>query len=341
MIKLPSFRRGVAHTCENPQCERVGHRVGLHLANCEVCRQPLGVVPGWNVPRLFAAMLLGALLLGSVLGGVHASLAHFAARRQAALLARCRQELESALADATQDDFEGALAAVQARFHLTPEQARELRGSTSPLAQSLPNGFRPETRHELEALVRSSFADQLVSPEEQAALDRYVAEQKLSPKAARAIEEDLERRIREADESIARGKELVDLERYAEALRELQAATEKDPGNSIAWADLGAAAVLAGNPGQAQEAYRKALALDPQSWLAHYNLALLCARRGDREAAFDHLRRALAALPDTADRERRAMVRGLLEEPSLGPLRDDPRFADLLGAGALKSAGSR
>ncbi|NJL26961.1 MAG: hypothetical protein HC897_03295, partial [Thermoanaerobaculia bacterium] len=57
---------------------------------------------------------------------------------------------------------------------------------------------------------------------------------------------------------------------------------------------------------------------------------LASARSGDRRAAFDHISKALAALPPSADRERRALLRDLLEDPSLTKLRSDPRFSQIL-----------
>jgi mannose-6-phosphate isomerase-like protein (cupin superfamily) len=57
-----------------------------------------------------------------------------------------------------------------------------------------------------------------------------------------------------------------------------------------------------------------------------YNLACCEARLGDVELAFEHLDRSLAGRPDLVE-----LARG---DDDLAALRDDPRFAELVGAAA-------
>jgi mannose-6-phosphate isomerase-like protein (cupin superfamily) len=57
-----------------------------------------------------------------------------------------------------------------------------------------------------------------------------------------------------------------------------------------------------------------------------YNLACCEARLGDVELAFEHLGRSLAGRPDLIE-----LARG---DDDLAALRDDPRFAELVGAAA-------
>jgi tetratricopeptide (TPR) repeat protein len=57
-----------------------------------------------------------------------------------------------------------------------------------------------------------------------------------------------------------------------------------------------------------------------------YNLACCEARLGDLELAFEHLDRSLAGRPDLVE-----LARG---DDDLAALRDDPRFAELVGAAA-------
>jgi tetratricopeptide (TPR) repeat protein len=129
---------------------------------------------------------------------------------------------------------------------------------------------------------------------------------------------------------------------YAEARRAFTHATESDPGNPLAWANLGAVDILLGQKDEARTCYGRALALDPGNWLAHYNLGLLAARSGDRESAFAHFSGALTSLPATATRERGEVVGGLLHEPGLDEFRRDPRFSDLLsGSSVNASSGSK
>lgn len=140
----------------------------------------------------------------------------------------------------------------------------------------------------------------------------------------------LEERRAAVEQSLSRGRALVAERLIEEARAEFEHATEIDPTSSMAWANLGAARMLLGQADAALDAYDRALELDPDNWLAHYNLALASARSGDRRAAFDHISQALTALPPGADRERRALIRDLLEEPAFAELRSDPRFSQIL-----------
>jgi tetratricopeptide (TPR) repeat protein len=63
--------------------------------------------------------------------------------------------------------------------------------------------------------------------------------------------------------------------------------------------DLGFVLERQGMPEEAAEAYRKALALDPESDAAHYNLGGSLARAGDFAGAETHFRTALAKRPST------------------------------------------
>jgi tetratricopeptide (TPR) repeat protein len=141
-----------------------------------------------------------------------------------------------------------------------------------------------------------------------------------------------------AEHGLARGQAMIGRRQYTEARQEFTEVTRVDPGNAMAWASLGAVDMVLGDAGEALHCYDQALALDPGNWLAHYNLALHSARHGDREAAFAHLRQALAALP-AASRERREVIADLLGEPALQEVRGDARFAGLLG-GEAAGAGS-
>jgi Flp pilus assembly protein TadD len=66
------------------------------------------------------------------------------------------------------------------------------------------------------------------------------------------------------------------------------------------YSDLGFVLEREGMPGEAVEAYRKALELDPQSAAANYNLGASLARGGEFAKAERHLRAATAADPKSA-----------------------------------------
>lgn len=71
----------------------------------------------------------------------------------------------------------------------------------------------------------------------------------------------------------------------AEAERQFQFSVDREPGNAAAWNDLGVARDLLRRHGDAQMAYRRALAANPQMIGAQVNLALSLAMSGDAGAA--------------------------------------------------------
>ncbi|HKU58106.1 MAG TPA: hypothetical protein VJP39_00760 [Gaiellaceae bacterium] len=73
----------------------------------------------------------------------------------------------------------------------------------------------------------------------------------------------------------------------------------------------------------ARVAIAEMLALHPDAWHAPYNAACFESLMGDADAAFDYLRRAQAMNPEA--------LRPFLEgDTDLDPIRDDPRFQELL-----------
>lgn len=71
----------------------------------------------------------------------------------------------------------------------------------------------------------------------------------------------------------------------AEAERQFQSAIDRDPGNAAAWNDMGVARDLLRRHDDAQAAYRRALAANPQMIGAQVNLALSLAMSGNAGAA--------------------------------------------------------
>lgn len=335
---LDLFRIHAGQKCSNPSCGKKGDRVIEESGECTACGGPL--VPDWDPNwRVIVAAALGLVIVLGLLGfTLHLWLGRLARERQEKLLAQASARLEESLEGATAADVDRLVAAVQSALHLTETQRQQLVEMEGEKLASLPRLPTPEIRQRLESLLREAYADGTLSPEERDRRDRLVAEERLVPEAADKIEQDLAARLEQAHRHLARGKELVERHRISEARHEFLAATESDPQAPLAWANLGAAEVLLGQTEQAREAYRKSLELDPGNWLAHFNLALLAARGGDREEALEHLEKSLASLPATATRERRALVRGVLHEPALATVRDDPRVADLLSEAA--TAGS-
>jgi mannose-6-phosphate isomerase-like protein (cupin superfamily) len=74
-----------------------------------------------------------------------------------------------------------------------------------------------------------------------------------------------------------------------------------------------------------QKIMEQLIAEKPDFWAVHYNAGCFDSLAGDKDAAFAHLRRAKEL---DADGESAPYFR---EDTDLDPLRDDPRFEELLG----------
>jgi tetratricopeptide (TPR) repeat protein len=91
------------------------------------------------------------------------------------------------------------------------------------------------------------------------------------------------------------------------AIPVLEAAAQLEPTNTMIWSNL-AAAYLGKLPfatserqGRAIGAYERALALDPRTPHAHYNLGLIFLERNDRSLAATHFQAALDTDPTDRD----------------------------------------
>jgi FG-GAP repeat/FG-GAP-like repeat len=109
---------------------------------------------------------------------------------------------------------------------------------------------------------------------------------------------------------------------YHGAIRVLEPAMTGLQDNAGAWRSLGLAHLRLHEPRPAQEAYSKALSLQPGNALPLMYLGIAAAQLGQADVAFDWLRKA----KDT----RRVDMTQLDREPDLRDLRGDPRYADLL-----------
>ena len=109
--------------------------------------------------------------------------------------------------------------------------------------------------------------------------------------------------IAERDPAIqaAMGHAWLARENQRKALPHLEAAVRLDPGRAPAWADLGLARIMTGEPELAREALDRALRHDPGLATAWYNRGLLnlhAERLGEAEA---DLARAAVLAPDNPD----------------------------------------
>jgi Flp pilus assembly protein TadD len=98
--------------------------------------------------------------------------------------------------------------------------------------------------------------------------------------------------------------------RFDQARRELEAGLERDPQLAEGWNALGVVRSRAGETGQAIEAWRRALELDPRLPDALFNLALALGNSGDLDGAAGALERYVRLV----DGEERARAESMLRE---------------------------
>ncbi|MSP56433.1 MAG: AAA family ATPase [Myxococcales bacterium] len=143
---------------------------------------------------------------------------------------------------------------------------------------------------------------------------------------------------------VALGRAYLDAGRHADALVELKAAVLQSPGREDARVALGEAAFALGRNPEAVDAWAPVLAqLEPAQLLELARAALTCGRRPDAQAAYD---RVIALDPDLRDlgveRSLRFSVVGHDSAPEPEPAVAVPRarpsicFADVGGLEALK-----
>jgi len=123
------------------------------------------------------------------------------------------------------------------------------------------------------------------------------------------------------------GDDAQALRAAAMTLERAQRATAKDPSNGPALAAGAIALAMSGEEDRAREWMRRALAFDPENLSTRYNLAcsLLLDLR-DPDAALDMLQPYFDKLTS------RTHLRHLLADPDLNPIRDHPRFKEMLSA---------
>ena len=95
------------------------------------------------------------------------------------------------------------------------------------------------------------------------------------------------------------GLALVSLGRGAEAANQFAAAVRMAPPSPEPLLNLGLA-VMTGQPGDAEQYYRRALAMDPASVRGHFNLGALLARAGRSAEAIEQFRETLRLDPGNA-----------------------------------------
>jgi hypothetical protein len=102
-------------------------------------------------------------------------------------------------------------------------------------------------------------------------------------------------------------------------------AKEGEPFTPSAWEDffVAYADLREGNVEHGRAAMQEALARRPDEWQGAYNAACFEALAGEREAALDHLQRAV-------ELDRNEVRQYAPDDADLESIRDDPRYAELL-----------
>jgi len=132
--------------------------------------------------------------------------------------------------------------------------------------------------------------------------------------------------------ALLRGQEQVRNQEFSAARQSFRSAVSSAPDNGIAWTHLGAVEALLGNPMAARTAYEKALHIDKNNWMAHYNLGLLSVREGKTAVALVHFETCMRALREVGTREELAAVREDLRlNTELKDLQNNEEFQKLLG----------
>ncbi len=135
--------------------------------------------------------------------------------------------------------------------------------------------------------------------------------------------------VREADALLRRGIEAVEFDRIDEAVGVLRQAAEIAPESHDVQLVFGIALMRAMEMYQAIAAFEAAIALDPESFFAHFRLGEAYMRVGVPTRAKEYLNQALQV---SKTPEQRKMVRELLSvEAKRSPLRAwRPDFSRLL-----------
>jgi len=117
-------------------------------------------------------------------------------------------------------------------------------------------------------------------------------------RAADPLLDGLQSLIRGARLHLVRGKTALDARRFEEAAAEFRKAVAAEPASVPAHFNLGAALSQTGDLRGAVEQFQEALRLDPAHANAQYNLGLLLAQMNRHNDAITHLQAALRASPE-------------------------------------------
>ena len=127
------------------------------------------------------------------------------------------------------------------------------------------------------------------------------------------------------------GRALEQQKRYVEAIETFKKGLKLN-GNVELWSGLGHAYAASGNKAEAQKVLDHMRELSTQRYIGPYNLAVIYAGLGERDEAFEWLRRAYDARPYF-------LVEYLNTSSGVNTLHDDPRFSALRNRVGLPAPG--
>jgi tetratricopeptide (TPR) repeat protein len=116
------------------------------------------------------------------------------------------------------------------------------------------------------------------------------------------------------------GQALVQKKTFSEAIDEFQSAIGFSPGNKTFTANLAYAYAVSGQRAEAIELLNRLLAPTPDSYSAAAEIGVIYVGLGDKDRAMQSLERAYEQRFNPS----------LLLRPCFDPIRQDPRFQDLL-----------
>ena len=109
----------------------------------------------------------------------------------------------------------------------------------------------------------------------------------------------------EADRALRRGNALLSARQPAEAIKEFERAVTVQPAYALAWINMGVVYYSLNRVKDAREAFLHGYTLDPYSFLAARNLALLNDLEGHLRVARDFYQQAARLDPNNAEVKRR------------------------------------
>jgi tetratricopeptide (TPR) repeat protein len=109
----------------------------------------------------------------------------------------------------------------------------------------------------------------------------------------------------EADRALRRGNALLAARQPGEAIKEFERAVALQPAYALAWVNMGVVYYSLNRPREAREAFLHGYTLDPYSFLAAHNLALLNDLEGHLHVARDFYQQAARLDPNNAEVKKR------------------------------------